>query len=71
MDDEEQRHIIEALGDDITPEEMIFVQNETTAPVDVEALVRDISPGLEAQMYLALDAVTANHDQLKLPRLYS
>ncbi len=53
VDDEEQRHIIEGLGDDITPEEMMFVQDEMAAPVDVEALVRDAPPGMEAQVYLA------------------
>ena len=53
VDDEEQRHIIEGLGDDITPEEMMFVQDEMASPVDVQALARDIPPGMEAQVYLA------------------
>lgn len=53
VDDEEQRHIIEGLGDDITPEEVAFVQDELAAPVDVDALVRSAPRGAEAQVYLA------------------
>ncbi len=53
VDDEEQRHIIEGLGDDITPEEMKFVQDEMATPVDVQALARSIPPGMETQVYLA------------------
>ncbi len=53
VDDEEQRHIIEGLGDDITPEEMMFVQDELAAPVDVQALARSAPRGMEGQVYLA------------------
>ncbi len=53
VDDEEQRHIIEGLGKDITPEEVAFVQDELAAPVDVDAFVRSVPRGAEAQVYLA------------------
>lgn len=53
VDDEEQRHIIEGLGEDITPEEVAFVQDELAAPVDVSAFVRSVPRGAEAQVYLA------------------
>ena len=53
VDDEEQRHIIEGLGEDITPEEVAFVQDELAAPVDVDAFVRSVPRGQEAQVYLA------------------
>ncbi|BAO45672.1 DUF533 domain-containing protein [Thiolapillus brandeum] len=53
VDHEEQRHIIEGLGEDITPEEMAFVQDELAAPVDVQALVKDVPRGMEGQVYLA------------------
>ncbi|WP_457673626.1 tellurite resistance TerB family protein [Thiolapillus sp.] len=53
VDDEEQRHIIEGLGEDITPDEVAFVQDELAAPLDVEAFVNSIPRGMEAQVYLA------------------
>ena len=53
VDDDEQRHIIEGLGEDITPEEMIFVQDELAAPVDVKAFAASVPRGMEAQVYLA------------------
>ena len=53
VDHEEQRHIIEGLGDDITPEEVAFVQDELAAPLDVDAFVRSVPKGMEAQVYLA------------------
>ncbi len=53
VDDEEQRHIIEGLGDDITPDEVAFVQDELAAAVDVDAFVRSVPRGMEAQVYLA------------------
>jgi len=53
VDDEEQRHIIDGLGDDITPEEVAFVQDELAAPVDIDAFVRSVPRGMEAQVYLA------------------
>ncbi len=53
VDDDEQRHIIEGLGEDITPEEMAFVQDELAAPVDVQAFAGSVPVGMEAQIYLA------------------
>ncbi|WP_456375157.1 tellurite resistance TerB family protein [Thiolapillus sp.] len=53
VDDEEQRHIIEGLGEDITPEEMAFVQDELNAPMDVDAFARDVPDGMAGQVYLA------------------
>ena len=51
IDDNEKEKILGQLGD-ISQEEMEFVRNELSSPVDVEGLVRDIPQGMEQQAYL-------------------
>ncbi|WP_456380133.1 tellurite resistance TerB family protein [Thiolapillus sp.] len=52
VDQEEQRHIVEGLGD-VTPDEVEFVKNEMAQPLDVEGFVRSVPRGMEQQIYLA------------------
>lgn len=51
IDDGEKEKILGQLGD-VSQEEMAFVRDELSAPVDVEGLVRDIPQGMEHQAYL-------------------
>ncbi len=53
VDAEEQQHIIQGLGEDITPEEMAFVQEQLAAPLDVDGFIASIPEGMAAQVYLA------------------
>jgi len=52
VDQEEQQHIVEGLGD-VTPDEVEFVKNEMAQPLDVEGFVRSVPRGMEQQIYLA------------------
>ncbi len=51
IDDGEKEKILGHLGD-ISQDEMAFVRDELSAPIDVEGLVRDIPQGMEQQAYL-------------------
>jgi len=51
IDDGEKEKILGHLGD-ISQEEMQFVRDELSAPLDVEGLVRDIPQGMEQQTYV-------------------
>jgi uncharacterized membrane protein YebE (DUF533 family) len=53
VDDEEQKHIIEGLGEEITPEEVQFLQEEIAASPDVNAFAASVPAGMGAQIYLA------------------
>lgn len=50
LDDGEKKKLVEVLGD-ASPEDMAFVNRELAAPVDVQALVRQVPKGLEKQIY--------------------
>ncbi len=50
VDSEEQQKIIAKLGD-VSQEEIDFVQRELAAPLDVDAFVREIPPGMAEQVY--------------------
>ncbi len=52
VDQEEQQHIVEGLGD-VTPDEVEFVKKEMAQPLDVEGFVRSVPRGMEQQIYLA------------------
>ncbi len=52
VDQEEQQHIVEGLGD-VTPDEVKFVKDEMAQPLDVEGFVRSVPRGMEQQIYLA------------------
>lgn len=51
IDDAEKARLLENLGD-VSREEMQFVQDELSAPVDINGLVRQIPRGAEQQVYL-------------------
>ena len=51
IDDNEKEKILGHLGD-ISQDEMQFVREELSSPIDVEGLVRDIPQGMEQQAYL-------------------
>ena len=51
IDEGEKEKILGQLGD-IDPQEMQFVRDELSAPLDVEGLVRDVPNGMEQQAYL-------------------
>ncbi len=51
IDAEEKQKILGELGD-VSADEAAFVQQELAAPLDVDALVRDVPAGSEQQVYL-------------------
>ncbi len=51
IDADEKQKILGELGD-VSQEEAAFVQSELAAPLDVDALVRDVPAGSEQQVYL-------------------
>ncbi|WP_257883652.1 tellurite resistance TerB family protein [Roseobacter insulae] len=51
LDDAEREKLLGHLGDDVDAEEAAFVQNELSAPVDVDALVAQTPAGMEQQVY--------------------
>ncbi len=51
IDAEEKQKILGELGD-VSADEAAFVQQELAAPLDVDALVRDVPKGSEQQVYL-------------------
>lgn len=53
VDKIEQQHLIEGLGEEITAEEVAFLQQELKSPLDIDAFVSSIPRGMEAQVYLA------------------
>lgn len=52
IDETERRALWEIVGDS-EPADRDFVQHALDAPVDVEALARDVPPGLENEVYAA------------------
>lgn len=51
IDAQEQERIMETVGDDADPEDIAFVREVLSAPVDVQALAADTPNGAEAQVY--------------------
>lgn len=51
LDDNERKKLLSQLGD-VSPAEQRFVQDELNAPIDVDALARQIPRGLEQQVYV-------------------
>ncbi|EEW24882.1 tellurite resistance TerB family protein [Rhodobacter ferrooxidans] len=61
VDEAENQKLVEHLGE-ISAEERDFVEAEMARPVDVAALVRDVPPGLQAQVYtMSLMAIDLDH----------
>ena len=50
LDEGEKKKIVDVLGD-ASREEIAFVKGELAAPIDVQALVRQVPKGLETQIY--------------------
>lgn len=51
LDDTEKENIIGRLGDEVTQDEIDFVQGELSAPLDVDGFVRDVPQGAGPQVY--------------------
>lgn len=63
VDDAEKQRLLGKLGDDLDDEERQFIRDQMAAPVDPEALARDVPAGLESQVYLmSLLAIDLDHD---------
>lgn len=63
IDDAEKQRLLGKLGDDLDDEERQFIRDQMAAPVDAEALARDVPKGLESQVYLmSLLAIDLDHE---------
>jgi uncharacterized membrane protein YebE (DUF533 family) len=51
LDDAEKENIIGRLGDEVTHDEIDFVQGELSAPLDVDGFVRSVPQGAGPQVY--------------------
>ena len=51
IDEEEQKRLVEHLGDDATAEDREFVLAEMRAPLDVDAFVKSVPRGAEREVY--------------------
>ena len=52
IDDAEKQRLLGHLGDDVDEEEKVFIREQMAAPVDANALAREVPKGLESQIYL-------------------
>lgn len=52
IDPTERQRLMDHLGNDLDPDEQDFVRAQMAAPVDAQALARDVPKGLESQVYL-------------------
>ncbi|MFN3276679.1 MAG: tellurite resistance TerB family protein [Paracoccus sp. (in: a-proteobacteria)] len=52
IDATEKQRLMDHLGNELDPDERDFVREQMAAPVDAQALARDVPPGLETQVYL-------------------
>lgn len=63
IDDAEKQRLLGRLGDDLDDEERQFIRAQMAAPVDVDALARDVPEGLQSQVYLmSLLAIDLDHE---------
>ncbi|WP_149142922.1 DUF533 domain-containing protein [Gemmobacter caeruleus] len=61
LDAEEKRKLMSAL-DDASEQEVAFVNAELSAPVDLDALIRQVPEGMEAQVYaISLSAINLDN----------
>lgn len=62
MDDTEKQRLLARLGDTLDENERQFIRDQMVAPIDPEALARDVPPGLGPQIYLmSLLAIDLDH----------
>lgn len=64
IDDKEKEGIIGKLGDDITQDEINFIRQEFNAPLDANALAREVPNGMGDQIY-AISLTAIDLDQNK------
>lgn len=64
IDDQEKEAIIGKLGDDVTQDEINFVRQEFNAPLDANALAREVPNGMGDQIY-AISLTAIDLDQNK------
>ncbi|MFC3167334.1 tellurite resistance TerB family protein [Paracoccus fontiphilus] len=63
IDETEKQRLLGKLGDDLDDDERQFIRDQMAAPVDPEALARDVPAGLESQVYLmSLLAIDLDHE---------
>ncbi|SNR23499.1 tellurite resistance TerB family protein [Paracoccus sediminis] len=63
IDEAEKQRLLGKLGDDLDDDERQFIRDQMAAPVDAEALARDVPKGLESQVYLmSLLAIDLDHE---------
>lgn len=53
IDEAERAKILDTIGDDADAEDIAFVQEQLTAPIDVEGLANDTPAAMRAQVYSA------------------
>ena len=64
VDEAEKQRLLGKLGDDLDDEERQFIRDQMAAPVDPEALAREVPQGLESQVYLmSLLAIDLDHEE--------
>lgn len=62
IDDTEKERLLSHMGD-LDAEEQEFIREQMAAPVDADALARDVPDGLQHQVYLmSLMAIDLDHD---------
>ncbi len=52
IDDAEKQKIVESLGDEVSQDEIEFVQREFSAPLDVQAYAQSVPKEMAGQVYL-------------------
>ncbi|WP_456404553.1 DUF533 domain-containing protein [Thiolapillus sp.] len=52
VDQEEQQHILEGFGDEVSRDELDFLKEEMARPLDAEGFARSVPRGMEQQVYL-------------------
>lgn len=63
VDDAEKQRLLGKLGEDLDEEERQFIRDQMAAPVDPEALAKEVPKGLESQVYLmSLLAIDLDHE---------
>ena len=63
IDEAEKQRLLGKLGDDLDDDDRHFIREQMAAPVDPEALAREVPKGLEAQVYLmSVLAIDLDHE---------
>ena len=63
IDDAEKQRLLSQIGD-LDDEDRQFIRDQMAAPVDAQALARDVPKGLETQVYMmSLLAIDFDHEE--------